>query len=167
MTFYAKPSAGFLTVVNEGRKAALKTFTPKIDVSYRLITAFSGTAALAGLILWVVWGGWLIGSMLTLGGGIAFATALAQVCRTCYTLDEGSLDVRSGISKITVFYSDMVEVTTHKDAAVHGYVPMALSKDVLYIIYRQDDKNYRLELSPADRQGFLDALAQKAPHLCG
>ncbi|MEG1942408.1 MAG: PH domain-containing protein, partial [Angelakisella sp.] len=84
-----------------------------------------------------------------------------QFFATGYTLDGDLLIAKSGLSKVMVAYGDITLVTYSKDNHADGYVPLATSSRRIYIFYTQDDKSYRLELSPYDMEGFVKALEEK------
>lgn len=131
---------------------------------YPIATAASGLVALLSVWIWLRQS-WVLGALLLFAGGGTFLVALAQLLCTRYTMTEGGLEARSGLSKIDVLYDDMEWASSEKSQAADGYVPMALEKNALYIYFRQGGKLYRLELSPADREGFLEELARRAPQL--
>lgn len=84
-----------------------------------------------------------------------------QLYKTEYTLGDSLLTAQSGLSKVSVDYRDITLVTDSKDAPAYGYLPLATSSNKLYVIYTQDGKAYRMEISPRDREGFAKSLGEK------
>ena len=122
------------------------------------------TAALA-ITVWGLWSFFAHGNFLLLlvagGCGLVSAVGLSQLCCTRYELGENGMDLRSGISHLYVPYPSVTDLDAVKEAMVSGYVPLAMGRHRLYVIFAEGDKTYRLELSPDDQEGFLKALRQR------
>lgn len=84
-----------------------------------------------------------------------------QLYKTEYTVGDSLLTARSGLSKVSVDYKDISLVTHSKDEPAYGYLPLATSANKLYVMYTQEGKTYRMEVSPRDREGFARALGEK------
>ena len=123
---------------------------------------------LAAAVVVSCWGLWsfftdnnILGLLLGIACVVITVVGAAQLLRTCYELRENGMDLRSGISHLYVDYSAVTDIDAVKEAVVSGYVPLAMGSNKLYVIFAEGDKTYRLELSPADREGFLQALRQR------
>ena len=143
-----------------------KIFVSSRGIFHPVDAAGSGVVAALGALLWMQ-GGWLFGPFLVLAGGATMVISGAQLLCTRYVLYEGCLEVRSGFSKIDVLYEDMEWFGREKSQAADGYVPMALTRDAVYIYFHSGEKLYRLELSPRSREEFEEELVRLAPHLKG
>lgn len=84
-----------------------------------------------------------------------------QLYKTEYTVGDSLLTARSGLSKVTVDYKDITLVTYSKEEPAYGYLPLATSAHKLYVMYTQEGKTYRMELSPRDREEFVRAMEEK------
>jgi hypothetical protein len=91
---------------------------------------------------------------------LAVATAVVMFPPR-YALAERELRVRGGPFRWRVAYPDIQGV-----APIRSYVPApAWSLDRLEITHLYRGQRVPLHVAPADRQGFLDALAARCPHL--
>lgn len=114
---------------------------------------------------WGIWSFVAHRNILMLLVGVACAlvdaVGLAQLWRTRYVLEEEGMQLQSGISRLYVSYSSITDLDAVREAKVTGYVPLAMGRHRLYVIFAEGDKTYRLELSPDDREGFQEALRQR------
>lgn len=136
------------------------TFKAEHDTKFTLQFAFVTVCAAVTL-----YGGLFMGNILALFIAIPLTLTAAvsgmQLYKTAYTLGDSLLEAKSGISRVVVEYKDITLVTDQKDTPADGYVPLATSARKLYVVYTQDGKSYRMELSPRDREGFIKALGEK------
>ena len=75
--------------------------------------------------------------------------------------DTGLLIKNGLFDKVTILYRQMMEVTEEKGEARHGSSRVALSKDRIYIRYRIKSKEYWLEISPENKEQFLEEIQEK------
>lgn len=120
-----------------------------------------------GLVVlgWVTAAGyWFLGIFALPPLVLVLVVLLAQLWRTRYAISAGFLEGRCGFQSVLVDLNNICQVQQNGTDAlppVDGYVPFALATPKLYVVYVQDKKKYRLELSPADPEGFLALLAQR------
>lgn len=124
------------------------------------IAAVAVTIALL-IVAYFVWN-LVVGLIIVLPLAVVLVITLLQLWRTDYTLEESMVTARCGLQTIRVSYGDIECVELTKASSVNGYIPFALSRDAIYIIYGDDGgKRYRLEVSPADKLRFSDELARR------
>lgn len=92
---------------------------------------------------------------------LVLAVCVAQLLRSSYYLGDGLMELKCGLQTLLVQYNQIEQVSQDKTLPADGYVPFALGPEKLYVYYQQEGKSYRLELSPADFQGFAQALSDK------
>lgn len=85
----------------------------------------------------------------------------AQLLRGGYYLGDGLMELKCGLQTLLVQYNQIEQVSQDKTLPADGYVPFALGPDKLCVYYQQEGKSYRLELSPADMQGFIRELSAR------
>mgnify|MGYP000182463178 CR=1 FL=1 len=124
------------------------TFQSKVDtwIAAALVLAAAST----------LWGAVQSGQWLPLA--IVVGIIAAAVFPLRYELHDDALVVRSGLIRYRRPYVDIVAATPNRSP----FSAPALSLDRLLIRSRS---SLGVNISPADRERFLDALVQRAPHL--
>lgn len=135
------------------------TFKSEHDIKFKTELALL-VLSTAAVSVWAFDGN-LLALMAALPLGVVTLVCAMQLFATSYTLGSDLLTAKSGLSRVSVAYKDITLVTDKKDAPAAGYVPLATASHKLYIFYTQDDKSYRLELSPLPRAEFVKALDEK------
>ena len=87
---------------------------------------------------------------------------LPEYKSTYYIVGDTGLLIKNGLfDKVTILYRQMMEVTEEEGEARHGSSRVALSKDRIYIRYRIKSKEYWLEISPENKEQFLEEIQEK------
>lgn len=148
------------------RKASVKEtgtkYKSKIDRIFYgkvLVTLVLGIVLLA---IYFVFHNILLGFLGTWMFVALLVVFLPEYRSTYYIIRSNGLFVKNGLfDKATILYRQMLEVTEEKGEARNGSSKVALSKDRIYIRYRIKKKEYWLEISPENKEQFLQEIHEK------
>jgi membrane protein YdbS with pleckstrin-like domain len=129
------------------------TFPSKVDAWLAVVLGAAAAVLLAVCVLAFREGQ----NLVALGPVLALVVTAALVWPCQYQLQEDHLEVRSGIIRYRVPYVQIDAVSPSREP----WSSPALSLDRMRIQYGKR----AILISPADREGFLVALAGRCPHL--
>lgn len=146
------------TIPPEGTK-----YSSKIDRSFYVIMAVAAVIGVGCLAYYLFVRHLLLVGLIGTWALIALLLIfLPQYRATYYIIGEDRLFIKNGFfEKVSILYRQLLEVSQEKEDKLNGYSKVALSKDRVYIRYRVKKKQYLLEISPEDKEGFLKELEAK------
>ena len=137
-------------------------YRSKIDRDFYIKVAVTLALGIVLLAVYFFFRNILIGFLGTWMFVALLVVCLPEYRSTYYIIRSNGLLVKNGLfDKMTILYRQMLEVTEEMGEERSGVSKVALSKDRIYIRYRVKKKEYWLEISPENKEQFLEEIHEK------